>query len=228
MHALTVALSGVIARDGRLPERLREGTIPPSVEEVAAWAGLAPGSEVLADQGVLPADERAGAEFYLRTWGEPSLDVHGIEGGSPQLMKTIQAARAEANLSLRLANGQTVAAIAPVLERLLNEAAPAGATIELKLLSACDPSLVAPGSSAVTLGLDAFERALGVRPVLARTGGSLPLAPALAARGIPTVITGFDVPGGNIHAPNERFRLDNFDRGLAAARELFQAYAGLR
>jgi acetylornithine deacetylase/succinyl-diaminopimelate desuccinylase-like protein len=78
------------------------------------------------------------------------------------------------------------------------------------------------------LGLDAFERALGVRPVLARTGGSLPLAPALAARGIPTVITGFDVPDGNIHAPNERFRLDHFELGLAAARELLTAYAGLR
>ena len=85
-----------------------------------------------------------------------------------------------------------------------------------------------PGSPAVTLGLDAFERALGVRPVLVRTGGSLPLAPALAARRIPAVITGFDVPDGNIHAPNERFRLDHFDLGLAAARELLTTYAGLR
>ena len=228
LHALVVALSGVIARNGRLPDALRQGTIAPSDAEVASWAALASGSEVLADQGVTPADEQAEAEFYMRTWGEPSLDVHGIEGGSPQLQKTVLPARAEANLSLRLAHGQTVDAIAPVLDRLLREAAPPGASVELELLSACDPSLVAPGSTAVTLGLDAFERALGIRPVLARTGGSLPLAPALAARGIPTVITGFDVPDGNIHAPNERFRLDNFELGLAAARELLTAYAGLR
>ena len=228
LHALVVALNGIIARGGRLPEALRQGSITPPDEEVASWASLASGRDVLADQGVTPADERAEAEFYMRTWGEPSLDVHGIEGGSPQLQKTVLPASAEANLSLRLAHGQTVAAIAPVLDRLLREAAPVGASVELELLSACDPSLVAPGSSAVTLGLDAFERALGIRPVIARTGGSLPLAPALAARGIPTVLTGFDVPDGNIHAPNERFHLDHFELGLAAARELFGAYAGLR
>jgi acetylornithine deacetylase/succinyl-diaminopimelate desuccinylase-like protein len=228
LHALLVALGGVLPRDGRLAGPLRQGTIPPSEEELAAWNTLAPGAEVLSDQGVLPADGRAGEEFYLRTWAEPSLDVHGLEGGSPQLQKTVLPAVAEANLSLRLAYGQSVAEIAPVLDRLLHEAAPAGASVELELRSACDPSLVAPDSSAVTLGLDAFERALGTRPVLVRTGGSLPLAPALAARGIPAVITGFDVPDGNIHAPNERFRLENFGLGLAAARELFTAYAGLR
>ena len=228
LHALIVTLGGVIPRGGRLPEPLREGTIPPSDEELAVWAALVPGSQVLADQGVVPADEQAEADFYVRTWGEPSLDVHGLEGGSPQLQKTVLPACAEANLSLRLAHGQTVAAIAPVLDRLLRQAAPVGASVELELLSACEPSLVAPGSKAVTLGLDAFERALGVRPVLARTGGSLPLAPALAARGIPAVITGFDVPDGNIHAPNERFRVDHFALGLAAARELLGAYAGLR
>jgi acetylornithine deacetylase/succinyl-diaminopimelate desuccinylase-like protein len=228
LHALVVALGGVIPRNGRLPEPLRQGAIRPSDEEVASWAGLASGKQVLADQGVIPADERAEADFYVRTWGETSLDVHGLEGGSPQLQKTVLPARAEANFSLRLAHGQTVAAIAPVLDRLLREAAPVGASVELELLSACDPSLIAADSPAVTLGLDAFERALGIRPVLVRTGGSLPLAPALAARGIPAVITGFDVPDGNIHAPNERFRLDHFELGLAAARELFGAYAGLR
>jgi acetylornithine deacetylase/succinyl-diaminopimelate desuccinylase-like protein len=61
-----------------------------------------------------------------------------------------------------------------------------------------------------------------------RTGGSLPMAPALAERGIPAVITGFDVPDGNIHAPDERFRLDHLELGLATARELLRAYAGLR
>jgi acetylornithine deacetylase/succinyl-diaminopimelate desuccinylase-like protein len=228
LHALTLALAAVVAREGRLPEPLRVGTIPPSELELASWAALPRGHDVLADQGVVPADEQAEGRFYARTWAEPSLDVHGLEGGSPQLMKTIVPARAEANLSLRLAHGQTVASIAPVLERLLREAAPAGAAVELELLSACDPSLVPPDAAAVTLAADAFERTLGVRPVLVRSGGSLPVAPALAARGIPAVITGFDVPDGNVHAPNERFRLDHLELGVATARELLRSYAGLR
>jgi acetylornithine deacetylase/succinyl-diaminopimelate desuccinylase-like protein len=56
----------------------------------------------------------------------------------------------------------------------------------------------------------------------------LPFATALAQRGIPTVLTGFDLPDGNIHAPNERLRLDLMERGVEAARELLRAYAGLR
>jgi acetylornithine deacetylase/succinyl-diaminopimelate desuccinylase-like protein len=143
-------------------------------------------------------------------------------------MKTVLPVLAEANLSVRLAHGQTVAEVSRVLEQLLRDALPHGADLELERLSACEPSLVAPGARAVTLALDAFERALGVRPVLVRTGGSLPLAPALAGRGIPAVITGFDVPDGNIHAPDERFRLDHLELGLSAARELLRAYVGLR
>ena len=228
LHALITTLEGVVARNGRLPDALREGMIPPSAAETASWRELPPGTDVLADQGVVAVDEGAGEEFYLRTWAEPSLDVHGLEGGSPQLKKTVLPARAEANLSLRLAHGQTVAAASAALERLLRASAPPGATLELELLADCEPSLVSPDSAPVRLASDAFESVLGVRPVLVRTGGSLPLAPALAARGIPAVITGFDVPDGNIHAPNERFRLDHFDLGLATAQAVLRAYAGLR
>jgi acetylornithine deacetylase/succinyl-diaminopimelate desuccinylase-like protein len=228
LHALTVALGTLIPRDGRLPEPLREDVIPPTNEEICVWKDLPAGEEMLGDQGVVPIDRGAGAEFYRRTWAEPSLDVHGIEGGSPRLLKTVLPCRAEANLSLRLAHGQTVGSVAPKVERMLREATPVGARIEVELVSACDPSFVSLDSPAITLACDAFETVLGVRPVLARTGGSLPLAPALAARGIPALITGFDVPEGNIHAPNERFRLDHLRMGLRAARELFVAYAGLR
>src|SRR5207245_7201691 len=126
-HALTQMLSAVVARDGRLPEPLRAGVAPPSEAEVADWAQLSPGSEELAAQGARPADGRAAEEFYVRTWAEPSLDVNGIETGSPQLTKTVLPVVAEANLSIRLAPGQSAAAIAPELERMLREAAPEGA-----------------------------------------------------------------------------------------------------
>jgi hypothetical protein len=79
----------------------------------------------------------------------------------------------------------------------------------------------------VRLGLDAFERALGVRPLLLRSGGSLPIVAALAERRIPTLLSGFDVPEGNVHSPNERFLLEHFPLGIAAARELFLAYEKL-
>ena len=54
----------------------------------------------------------------------------------------------------------------------------------------CGPTRPRSGSA-----LDAFERALGVRPLLVRTGGTLPIMPALADKGIATILTGFGLPG---------------------------------
>ena len=76
--------------------------------------------------------------------------------------------------------------------------------------------------------LDAFERAIGRRPLLLRSGGSLPIVPALGDRGIPTIITGFALPDSNVHSPNERLLLEYVPLGLAAARELFLGFAALR
>jgi acetylornithine deacetylase/succinyl-diaminopimelate desuccinylase-like protein len=227
-HALIRTLSGVLAGpDGRLPEPLRRGVVPPSEQELADWSSQTPGVEVLSGQGARPMDARAAEEFYLRTWAEPSLDVNGVEGGSPQLQKTVIPASAEANLSIRLAPGQEVEEIVPEVERLLREAAPAGAEVEVGLWATTQPGLVSPGSPAIRLGLDAFERALGVRPLLLRSGGSLPIVPALAERAIPTIMTGFDLPEGNLHSPNERLLVEHVPLGVAAAQELLRELARL-
>ena len=140
--------------------------------------------------GSRPADGAAGEEFYLRTWAEPSVDVNGIEGGSPTLQKTVIAVEAEANVSIRLVPEQDPAVIVPTFERLLREAAPDGP----RSRSRCGrrrPRLCRPDAPAVQLGLDAFEEVLGVRPLLVRSGGAIPLVSELAARGVATILTGF-------------------------------------
>ena len=226
-HALVQILAAVLPEDGRLPEPLRKGVAPPTDEELADWRSQQPGAEVLLEQAARPADAKAADEFYPRTWAEPSLDVNGVEGGSPQLQKTVIPVVAEANLSIRLAPGQQVGEIAPEVERLLREAAPEGAEVEVELWSSAPPGLISPHSAAVRLAQDAFERAVDVRPLLLRAGGTLPIVPALVSKGIPTIVTGFDLPEGNVHSPNERFLVDHVPLGIAAARELFTALAAL-
>ena len=153
--------------------------------------------------------------------------MHGLEGGSPQLQKTVLPVLGAANLSIRLAPGQSVERIASEVERLLREAAPSGAEVEVTRLSAAPPGLVPPDAPAIRLAQDAVERVVGARPLLVRSGGTLPIVPALAGKGIPTVITGFALPDANIHSPNERLRAEYLPLGIAAARELFTAYAAL-
>jgi acetylornithine deacetylase/succinyl-diaminopimelate desuccinylase-like protein len=226
-HAMVKTLNGLVAHDGRLVDPLRKGIVSPTEEEIAGWQELPDGADELADQGARPKDPTAERDFYLRTFAEPAVDVNGIQTGSALLQKTVLPVEAIANVSIRLAPGQKVDEIAPEVERILRESVPAGADLEIELWSAADPGLVSPDAKAVRLGLDAFERVLGKRPALVRTGGSLPIVPALAGRGIPTVITGFGLPDSNIHSPNERLVADYVPLGIRAARELFLAFAGL-
>jgi acetylornithine deacetylase/succinyl-diaminopimelate desuccinylase-like protein len=227
LHVLVHALEQVIPRDGRVRDSLQAEVASPSDREVAEWRALPAGAELLAAQGAVPADADAAEEFYLRTWGLPSLDVNGIEGGSPVLQKTIVVSTARANLSLRLAPGQTVKRFVPVIDELLKRDLPPGAQLDVAVVASCDPGSTPPGSRAIELAAEAIERATGKRPLLLRSGGSLPLMPMLERLGIPAVVSGFDVPDGNIHAPNERMLVGHLGLAIAAARELYLAFAAL-
>ena len=227
-HALMQILGAVLPRDGQVPESLRAGMVRPTDEEIASWSELDPGAEVLAAQGARPADERAAEELYLRTWVEPAVDVHGLSGGSPDLQKTVIPVVAEANVSIRLVPGQDDKAIAAEMERLMREAAPEGVEVEIELLASAPAALVPPDDPAIRLGQEAFERVMGASPLLLRVGGSLPVMSALQKKGVPTILTGFDLPEGNIHSPNERFRVEHIALGVETAKELYKSLAKLR
>jgi acetylornithine deacetylase/succinyl-diaminopimelate desuccinylase-like protein len=228
MHALMQTLQAVLPRDGRVPEPLRAGVVEPAAAETAGWAELQPGEEAIAAQGSRPADERAAEEFYLRTWAEPSVDVHGLAGGSPRLIKTVLPVHAEANVSIRLVPDQDPSVIAATAEQLLRGAAPAGADVDVTVHSRNPPALVQPDAPAVRIASDVFEDVVGRRPLLVRSGGSIPLVAALVERGIPPIVTGFALPDSNLHSPNERMLADYLPLGVETAQELLRRFAALR
>ena len=226
-HVLAHLIGAVVAVDGRLAEPLRRGIQPPTPQELESWGRLPDGEHELASMGARPMDATAARDYYLRTGAEPALDVNGILSGSPQLEKTVLPVHAEANLSIRLAPGQRPEVIAEAFRELVAAATPDGAELEVELKSTALPGIVDPDSRAVQLGLDAFERALGVRPLLTRTGGTLPIVAALADLGIPAIITGFSLPDANIHSPNERLLVEHVELGIAASRALMAELAAL-
>ncbi len=228
IHVLMDLLGVLRLRDGRLPEPLRAGIAPPTADELESWQKLPSGQEMLDSMGARPIDDRAVEEFYVRTFAEPSMDVNGIIGGKPGLLNTTLIVAAAANFTIRLAPGQKRAEIDAAVRRLIEEATPAGAEVELTLDSSAEPGIISPDDQVIQLGLDAFERATGVRPLLARAGGTLPIIPALSANGIPTVLTGFAVPESNAHSPNECIPLDYIPLGIKAAKELYTAFGQLR
>jgi acetylornithine deacetylase/succinyl-diaminopimelate desuccinylase-like protein len=153
--------------------------------------------------------------------------VNGIVGGEPILQKTVLPVTAEANVSIRLAPGQGLDEITAAFERLLREAAPQGAELEIERLSSAPAGLISPDAPPVQLAREAFERVFGRKPLLLRTGGTLPIVPALADKGIPTILSGFALPGANVHSPNERLLARYIPLGVSAARETLLAFGEL-
>ena len=221
-HALMAALASVVPRaDGRLRDELRVGAIPPTREELDAWAELPSGAEQLAQQGAAPIAPGAADEFYVRTFADTSLDVNGIASGSPDLVKTVLPVEARANVSLRLAPGQDPETIRASFERLVTDALPEGAELEIEVRNSARPALTLTDSQAIVLAGDAFEHVVGARPFLVRSGGTLPIYASLVARGLPTIATGFGIESEcNVHAPNENVPEDMLDVGVATMREV--------
>ena len=227
IHVLLQGLSVLLARKGLLPDQLRVGRTALSDVEVASLDKLPTGAQILDDAGATPLDPNAEEQFYDRTWAEPSLDINGIYGGKPEFVNTTLVVEAEARFTIRLAPGQDPDTVQSAAEKLFRAAVPSDADVTLTRENAAPPGVFAPDSPAIQLGLDAFERAVGVRPILVRVGGTLPIYPALAAKGIPTIGTGFALRESNVHSPNERLRVQDVDRAVAAATELYKGLAAL-
>jgi acetylornithine deacetylase/succinyl-diaminopimelate desuccinylase-like protein len=227
IHVLMRGLDALVARDGLLADELRVGRTPLTDVEKQSLDHLPSGAQILREAGATPLDPNAEAEFYDRTWAEPSLDVTGIHGGKPDFVNTTLIVEAHARFTLRLAPGQDPDTIAGVAEKLFRAVLPDSAEVDWQRENSAPPGVFAPDSPAIQLGLEAFERAVGVRPILVRVGGTLPIYPALAAKGIATIGTGFALRESNVHSPNERLRVEDVDRAVAAATELYKGLAAL-
>ena len=225
LHALHAMLGAVVpGPDGRLREELRAGVAAPAQAERESWARLPPGDEVLAAVGARPAYPGAGAEYYERN-GADSRRWRSTPSTPASTARWCPPWRTRASRSA-WRPGQSAQDALATLERLLREALPPGAELELSAELA-EPSLFPPDNPAIALSAQALERAVGAPTAFVRTGGSIPVVAEFAARDIPTVVSGFGLEDDAYHAPDESFRLLALDQGAAAANELYQALAAL-
>jgi acetylornithine deacetylase/succinyl-diaminopimelate desuccinylase-like protein len=80
------------------------------------------------------------------------------------------------------------------------------------------PAVVDRHHPAIHAAAVAYRRGFGAPPVFLRSGGTIPVIALLRERlGIPTVLMGFALPGDRMHAPNEKFHLPNFFKGIATS-----------
>ncbi|MGA7832308.1 MAG: dipeptidase [Terracidiphilus sp.] len=218
-----IALAQMLARlkdeEGRiLIPGFYDEILPPSSDELAAWRSLPFDEEQyrIAEVGSRTLVGEAGYSVLERTWARPTLDVHGIPGGFIGAgAKTVIPAKALAKVSMRLVPGMTPAKTFALYKSYVEKIAPAGVEVEVRLIHSGDPCLIPVDNPYVRAATRALEEVWGQKTVFIRSGGSIPIVGDFDRHlGIPSVMMGFGLPDDNIHAPNEKFHLKNFELGI--------------
>jgi acetylornithine deacetylase/succinyl-diaminopimelate desuccinylase-like protein len=216
LNTLAHAISALKGRDGRITiPGFYDDLVPPSEEEVASWDRVkdeATLKRLMAVRALEGEEKFSPAE---RTWGRPTLDVHGIVGGFiGEGSKTVIPARAKAKVSMRLVPQQDPGKIYDSLARYLKGLETPGVKLSLVKLGQAPSVLAGVDHPGIAAARKAFVKSFGAEPVLVREGGSVPVTVDFQEALRPMLmLTGFGLPDDALHSPNEKMDLEQYHLG---------------
>ncbi|MGJ7910137.1 dipeptidase [Neobacillus sp. LXY-1] len=151
-----------------------------------------------------------------RISSRPTLEINGLWGGfQGEGTKTVIPNEAHAKITCRLVNNQNPEKIQGLIKKHLEEHAPKGCTVKVSLRDIGNPFLTPIDSPMIKKAAQAYQNVYGKAPVYKREGGSIPIVSDFnQSLDVPVVLMGFGLPDENLHAPNEHFNLENFDKGI--------------
>jgi acetylornithine deacetylase/succinyl-diaminopimelate desuccinylase-like protein len=201
---------------------------PPAPAEKESWRTL-PFEEsafLSKEVGATSLTGEPGYGVLERVWARPTLEVHGIAGGFTAAgAKTVIPATATAKVSMRLVPRQNAEKIVAAYKKFVEENAPAGITVEVRVLSAGEAIMVNPDHPAIDVAARAFRDVMGRDTVFVRSGGSIPIVGDFARHlHIPTILMGFGLPDDGLHSPNEKYKLTNYYAGIVTIAHFFEQY----
>jgi acetylornithine deacetylase/succinyl-diaminopimelate desuccinylase-like protein len=169
----------------------------------------------------------AGYTPLERSRVRPTLEIHGIRGGFVgEGQKTVIPAKVVAKVSMRLVPDQDPSEIARLFERHIRDLAPPTVKVEFRTLAYAHAAVTEREVPAMQAAVQAYERGFGAKPVFLRSGGTLPVVAMLnRTLQVPVIMIGFGLPDDSAHAPNEKFTLANFYRGVDTSIHFMQALA---
>lgn len=202
----------------------------PTADELKAWKSL-PFEEEEYRKKEVGSKELTGEPGYNvmeRTWARPTLEVHGMPGGFTGAGgKTVIPARASAKISMRLVPDQRPDEIFKLYSGFVQKNVPKGITIKIKQFSIADPIVIKTNNRFVQASTAAMQEVFNKETVYIRSGGSIPIVADFEKHlKIPSVMMGFGLPDDNLHAPNEKFHIPNFYRGIESIIRFFQKLGG--
>lgn len=221
LHAMAELIASLHESNGRVAVAgFYDEVCELSAEERAAIAAL-PYDEpaYLVQVGAPSAFGEPDYTTLERQWTRPTLEVNGMWGGyQGPGQKTVIPSEAHAKITCRLVPDQDPDEVAARVGRHLETHVPPGTRLSL--------SVADHGSRAAHIRTDHFalkaaDAALhatyGVRPLVVRMGGTVPIAELFQRHlGLGTVFFSFSTADEDFHAPNEFFRVHRLHEGLEA------------
>jgi acetylornithine deacetylase/succinyl-diaminopimelate desuccinylase-like protein len=221
IHALIRILDSMRSADGKiLVEGFCDDIVPLSATDRGHLAAV---PFDLADfHQATGAPEPFGEEGYSpleRTWARPTLEINGLWGGfQGEGVKTVIPSEAHAKITCRLVPNQKPERILQLLEVHIKKHEPRGVAVNIEHFGFAARPYSIPADHWGNQAAAAVLRDLyGKDPLYIRMGGSVPICEILRQHlGADTVTLGFGQMDEQFHAPNEFFRLKNFERGPRA------------
>jgi acetylornithine deacetylase/succinyl-diaminopimelate desuccinylase-like protein len=199
----------------------------PSADELRAWKSLPFDEAHYLDTeiGSSALVGETGFGVLERTWSRPTLDVHGMPGGFIGAgAKTVIPAKATAKVSMRLVPDMTPQETFQQYKTYVESLCPAGVTLSVRLIHSGDPIVIKTDNPYIRAAEKALHQVFSKDTVFIRSGGSIPIVGDFERHlKIPSVMMGFGLPDDNLHAPNEKFHIANFHRGIASIIRFFEA-----
>ncbi len=197
-------------------------------DERSAWRGLSQSDEDFA-RGV-GVQELFGEQGYTtdeRRWARPTFDINGLTSGHQgEGVKTIIPAAASAKISFRLVPDQDPKQLTEQLNEHLAANAPPGIRWELSVDHGAPGMLAKTDTAFAQAAESAIEGAFGTRPVFIRGGGSIPIVTRFQETlGCDCLLLGWGLSDDNAHSPNEKFRVEDYYRGIQASARLWNEIA---
>ncbi len=194
---------------------------PLTQEERAQWGRLPFSEDELRDHeiGAIALTGEPGYSALERIWARPTLDANGIIGGfTGEGAKTVIPALAKCKVSMRLVPDQEPQAIWEAFKAYVESICPLYASVDVQLIHHAEPVLLPTDTPYMNAAVATLKEVFGKEPVLMRSGGSIPIVSLFSkALGAPSILMGFGLPDDNLHAPNEKMKLDNVFKGIDAS-----------
>ncbi|CAI6082996.1 Succinyl-diaminopimelate desuccinylase [Paenibacillus sp. JJ-100] len=229
LHTLVSLLASLHDDQGRVSvDGFYDGVLPLSPEMREEFVKQGFNEEQLRqDLGLEQLYGEEGYSFVERVGARPTLELNGVWGGfQGEGSKTVIPKEAHAKITCRLVANQDPQHVLDSIEAHLRAHVQPGATLQIKQIEKAFAFNTDPSDPILQKAADAYEKVYGVRALFTKDGGSIPIVEKLSrVLGVPAVLMGFGLPDENLHAPNEHFNLENFDKGLLTVVEFMKSLA---